>query len=284
MHLTKAEWTERAGKPDFEDDLVLAVRTDGYVLLEEVYDRDRMKTLHDDFAGLLDEYIATAVDNRGKNRYNIQLPVRAPFVAPDIQTNDIVYPLVKRMLGDEAAVSFMAADTPLEGSDYQTAHSDGIALFPGLDAALPVVNIVMNILLVDFTEENGPLEIYPGGSHHLDWSDAAAGSRLREAQQVIAPAGSVIIRDARMWHRGTPNRTPHMRPMMAVAFSRAWYRFSEAEVGMMPLKVDQAQYASMSTDLQRLFRFAQVENDANAAMVLGTVQERINRLLLGAST
>ena len=25
-------------------------------------------------------------------------------------------------------------------------------------------------------------------------------------QQVITPAGSVVIRDIRMWHRGTPNR------------------------------------------------------------------------------
>jgi hypothetical protein len=281
MHLTKAEWTERAGKPDFQDELALALRTDGYFLLEEVFDRDRIKGMRDDFAQLLDAHRAKSSDNRGKNRYNIQLPVRPPFVAPDIQTNEIVFPLVKRLLGEDVAVSFMAADTPLEGSDYQVAHSDGVALFPGLDAALPVFNIVMNIMLVDFTPENGPLEIFPHGTHHLVWSDAAAGSQLREAEQVLAPAGSLVVRDARMWHRGTPNRTSDMRPMMAVAYSRSWYRFGEAEVGMMPLKVDQEQYESWNEDLQRLFRFAQVENDANAPVVLGTMQHRI-ALLVGA--
>ncbi|WP_409329105.1 phytanoyl-CoA dioxygenase family protein [Trujillonella humicola] len=280
MRLTKAEWTERAGQPDFQEQLLLALRTDGYFLLEEVFDRARMQEMTDDFAGLLEDHRAKTPDNRGKNRYNIQLPVRPPFVAPDIQTNELLYPLLKKVLGEDLAVSFMAADTPLEGSEYQIAHSDGIALFPGLDTALPAFNLVLNILLVDFTPENGPLEIFPYGTHHLDWSDAAAGSQLREAQQVIAPAGSVIIRDARMWHRGTPNRTPDMRPMMAVAYSRSWYRFSEAEVGMMPLKVDQAQYESWGKDMQHLFRFAHVENDVNAPVVVGAVADRIATLLV----
>jgi hypothetical protein len=283
MQLTKAEWTARADKPEFLDELSLALRTDGYFVLEEVYDRNRMQVLHDAFGDLLEEYRAKVADNRGKNRYNLQLPVRPPFVAPDIQTNEIVFPLVKKLLGDDVAITFMAADTPLEGSEYQTAHSDGVGLFPGIPATLPVFNIIMNTMLVDFTRENGPLEIFPHGSHNLDWSEAAAGSQLREAQQVLGPAGSVVVRDARMWHRGTPNRTPNMRPMMAVAFSRSWYRFGEADVGMLPLKVDQEQYESWSEDLQRLFRFAQVENDANASVVLGTMQSKAARLLADAT-
>ena len=279
MRLTKAEWSKQATEPGFQDRLALAIRTDGFVLLEEFYDRDRIRGMRDDFAAQLEALRSGGDGGREQSRYNIQLPVREPFVAPDIQTNEMVYPLVQRLLGEDVAVSFMAADTPLKGSVYQTAHSDGVSLFPDLDAALPVFNIVFNIMLVDFTPENGPLEIYPYGTQFLDWKDADLGSQLREPQVVLAPAGSIIVRDARMWHRGTPNRTDEMRPMMAVAFSRSWYRFGEAEVGMKTLKVDQAQYESWSPELQRLFRFAQVENDVNAPVLVETMKSKVERLL-----
>jgi len=119
----------------------------------------------------------------------------------------------------------------------------------------------MNICLVDFTEDNGPFEIYPNGSHLFDGSEARAGSRLRTPERVLAPAGSLIIRDARMWHRGTPNRTPDMRPMYACAFTRSWYRFGEAVVGAPPPVVSEELYGSWSDELQKLFRFAAVENN-----------------------
>lgn len=45
-----------------------------------------------------------------------------------------------------------------------------------------------------------------------------------EPQALITPAGSVLVRDARMWHRGTPNRSTEKRSMLAMVFSRSWYR------------------------------------------------------------
>ncbi len=38
-------------------------------------------------------------------------------------------------------------------------------LFPELAIPLPVFSLVVNIPLVDVTEENGPLEVWPGGTH-----------------------------------------------------------------------------------------------------------------------
>ena len=269
MHLTKDEWTERAGKPDFEDRCELALRTDGYIVLEEVFDRAHIRTLHDDFAGLLDEYIANAPEvNRGKNRFNIQVPARAPFVDADTVLNPLWFPLLQRVLGEDLVMNYVAADTPLQGSEYQGAHADAYPLYPGQHHALPANNVVVNVMLTDFTRDNGPLEIWPDGSHQFDPSEAIAGTAHRTPVQVTAPAGSVVIRDARMWHRGSPNNTPNIRPMLALTYQRSWYRF---DVGYLPVAVEAQTYAGWPLELQRLFRFGRVPGDLNAPVVYDTL-------------
>ena len=269
MHLTKAEWSERAGRPDFQDDLELALRTDGYFLLEEVFDPEFIKTMHDDYAELLGAFIASSTeDNRGRNRYNIQVPARAPYVSPETVLNPLWFPLLQRILGDDLVMNYVAADTPLAGSDYQGAHADAYPLFPGENHVLPANNIVVNVMMTAFTEDNGPLEIWPEGSHYFNPTEAIAGSRLREPVRVIAPVGSVVVRDARMWHRGSPNRTEHMRPMLALTFQRQWYRF---DVGYLPVAVEADLYASWPYEMKKLFRFGRVPGDLNAPVIYDTL-------------
>jgi ectoine hydroxylase-related dioxygenase (phytanoyl-CoA dioxygenase family) len=56
------------------------------------------------------------------------------------------------------------------------------------------------------------------------------GAEQLERQQKIAPgfqysarAGSVVIRDIRMWHAGMPNHTDRPRPMIAMIFNVSWW-------------------------------------------------------------
>jgi hypothetical protein len=53
----------------------------------------------------------------------------------------------------------------LSAAVHQNAHCDIMPLFPELAIPLPVFSLVLNIPLVDVTEENGPLEVWPGGTH-----------------------------------------------------------------------------------------------------------------------
>jgi ectoine hydroxylase-related dioxygenase (phytanoyl-CoA dioxygenase family) len=119
-------------------------------------------------------------------------------------------------------------------------------------------------MLTDFTTENGPLEVWPNGSHFFDPTEAISGSKLRDPVAVIGPAGSVVVRDARMWHRGTPNRTPKMRPMLALTFQRSWFRF---DAGFMPIAIEEETYRDWPKEMQRLFRFGRVPNDRNASVI-----------------
>jgi len=87
---------------------------------------------------------------------------------------------------------------------------------------------------VDMGPENGSTEIWPG-SHNdpsvsiLDGFIEIPESKLAEWRAKSPPvqpevrAGSVVIRDIRMWHAGMPNRTQNPRPMMAMIHYVSWW-------------------------------------------------------------
>ena len=63
------------------------------------------------------------------------------------------------------------------------------------------------------------------------------------------PAGSLLIRDLRMWHRGTPNRSDEIRPNMAMIYAQRWLKTHYP-----PVSIPQATYDGLSPRTQQLFR------------------------------
>src|SRR5207245_2716201 len=115
--------------------------------------------------------------------------------------------VIDELLGKDCVCHYFASDTPLPDSDTQRFHSDIHLLFPETPLSLPAYSIVMNIPLVDFREENGPLEIWPGGTHLMPGGiDLQEMAPRMHSERVLMPAGSLLIRDMRLWHRGTPTR------------------------------------------------------------------------------
>ena len=74
------------------------------------------------------------------------------------------------------------------------------------------------------------------------------------SQPVIMPAGSFLIRDPRMWHRGTPNRSDAPRPMLSLAYNRTWYRFNA-------VTLSNEVYDAWPQSLQELFRLACIDGE-----------------------
>jgi ectoine hydroxylase-related dioxygenase (phytanoyl-CoA dioxygenase family) len=132
--------------------------------------------------------------------------------------------------------------------------------------------VAVNFPLVDFREDNGPLEIWPNGTHLMAGVDTVEGASDREPEQVLMPAGSVLVRDTRVWHRGSPNRSDAPRPNLALVYNRSWYRF-EGEAGHTPPAVSPAAYASLSAEAQRAFRFAATDPALTAGHLDDTVQK-----------
>jgi ectoine hydroxylase-related dioxygenase (phytanoyl-CoA dioxygenase family) len=169
-----------------------------------------------------------------------------------------VLPIVEALVGDDCICHYFASDTALPGSDYQEVHPDIFPLFPESDRVLPPYSIVLNIPLVDATEENGPLEIWPGGTHHYV-AERSSVPRLAESMQslrVLMPAGSLLIRDSRMWHRGTPNRSTAPRPNFTLIYSRFWLRLRYR-----PIPIGQQVFEQLSPRAQRLFRLEDIGAD-----------------------
>ncbi len=207
MQLTPRELEGERLSPQTLDYAIGQVRNNGYVLFERLLPSELVADLRSNFMRLLEAHAQWTDPNRGANRYQMHLPFAPPFVDERVVANPFVLPIVDALVGDNCICHYLSSDTPLPGSEYQAVHPDIFPLFPDSDGVLPAYSIVVNVPLVDATEENGPLEIWPGGTHHCvaKASDVPALAESMQSLRVPMPAGSVMNRDSRMWRRGTPN-------------------------------------------------------------------------------
>ncbi|GIX07265.1 MAG: hypothetical protein KatS3mg115_1668 [Candidatus Poribacteria bacterium] len=230
------------------------VRVDGYVVLEGVLPPDFVAELHENFLRIFHDYVRRTDPNRGKNRYQMHLPFMPPFCDERVVNNPLALSIIEPLLGEDCVCHYFASDTPLPGSDFQPVHSDIHRLFPGMPISLPPFALVLNIPLVDFREDNGPLQIWPGGTHLMP-EDAPIQELAEQmhSEFVLMPAGSLLIRDIRMWHRGTPNRSDAPRPNMAMIYARHWLRTHYPPIG-----IPRETYERLSPRAQRLFRLENI--------------------------
>lgn len=188
----------------------------GLVVLDEALPAEFVGELRDAFMPLLEAYVDTSGPNRGVRRHQMYLPFEPPFSDPRLWANPAVLSVVEQVLGPDFECIYYGSDTPYPGSAHQPVHQDGAPLFPEWSERPPTYSLSMNIPLVDVDDVNGPLEWFDGVDRP---SDDAVPNRF------IGPAGSILLRDTRIWHRGSPNRGDAPRPMLALMYSRSWYHF-----------------------------------------------------------
>jgi hypothetical protein len=276
MRYARSQWQANRDSHEFHQEIQLALRSDGFVIFDSVLDESLVERLRKALLERIDEYVFEVLDSRPQTRYHLPLRLTEPFIDDLVICNPLVMPTLTGTLGNDLAISYFGSDTAGPGSTYQNVHADGRPLFPELPLTLPPYGVVVNFPLVDFHEENGPLEIWPSSSHHLAGIDPQVGSDILGSTPVVAPAGSLILRDLRLWHRGTPNRTTEIRPMVAVVYARPWYRFGPSEVGYPEPRIRRDDYEHWPAEVRSLFRFATRDNseDFSAEAGLGMVPDR----------
>ncbi len=174
--------------------------------------------------------------NHDLNRWNMHLPSTSVFFREEIIANPRVMAILDELIGKDQVLFIIASDTPYPGSGFQNIHQD-----------FPRFGLTINIPLVDFTEENAPLEIWPGShvrsadklgalAFHTDNVNLSA-VEINEINQkipskrMLIKAGSILIRDQRLVHRGTANVSDQPRPCLSL-----WYK---GNAGMMrPLELN----------------------------------------------
>jgi hypothetical protein len=83
----------------------------------------------------------------------------------------------------------------------------------------------------DFTEENGATELVPG-SHR--WGMEHPDDRAHDVRKALMPAGSVVIFDAALWHRGGANTSSTTRLAVSPQYCQPWLRPQESQLLIVP--------------------------------------------------
>ena len=215
---------------------ITALEADGFVVISDVVDHAHLDRLRERMTHDLDKIRALPVVPHNFVWGNIQQnpPPNARLVFRDVVANPFVCQVTRALLGSGAFNDYLSGNSNIPGSGMQPVHVDDGQLWPHLTAAHPPARLVVNVALDDTTEENGAIELWPGT--HLD-TRLAIGNDLKVAKEHLAARqavrgpllgatskGSVLIRDMRLWHRGTPNHSAATRFMVAMIHSVAWYR------------------------------------------------------------
>lgn len=224
MKLSPEELATQTLNPETLEEAVQQVRVNGYVVFESALPLDFIQELLVAYMEVYESYLQDPDPTFGKNHYRVFLPFRAPFNDERVINNPLATPVLEALLGKDFTCHYFASNPCAPGSDHQAVHADIFPLFPASEVTPPAYHAVLNIPLVDNNEENGPMDIWPGGSH-LSTIPPEQMEKLAPVmpyKQDVMPAGSVMVRNGRMWHRGTPNRSNAPRPNLALVYNRPW--------------------------------------------------------------
>jgi len=230
---------------------VRVFRRDGFVVIGDILNNEQIDWLAAGCADVTKEILALDPDNkgnRGSQRYSFggcsltrsqlhraewQMLLEIPHV----------HTLVTAIFGSpDYMLRAASGDFCLPGTiDYQPLHSDTSdwtedavrRFFSFSDPRgqltvrdLPCPYIAVNFLPQDVTQLNGPTRQIPGTQNVRTPIPSLAEEPewMRLSTVCPAPAGSIMIRDVRAWHGGTPNLSDATRSIPNLEFYAPWYR------------------------------------------------------------
>lgn len=276
VSVTEEERTTGRLGPHSARTAALLLHTAGYVVLRDALPHDLVARARAQF----DDILRDCMESRdGEAWYQISARHRAVFwergarwrVFPklrpplsDVQllANPLVMPLLEELLGSGFRCKFVSSDTCVRGSVIQAPHRE-----LGAGGAREAPAYIVNVPLSRNTRRNGPLEVWPNGSHlwsaevlqsHGLADDIQDGenpallefSRRLPSERLLVEPGSLLIRNPGMLHRGTPNRTRRPRSMLTVCYLRRDYDY---DYGAADYNLDSELFADLDPAVQSLF-------------------------------
>ncbi len=175
----------------------------------------------------------------GKGHLQLGLRRRAPYVRADLLTNPLIEHIVAGVLGEGAWLGFYNGNVNMPGSTSQPLHFDRPFTWKTREDAEAngeswpprATTLSCSIALEAITVHNAATEIYPGSHRETAVTTWPRGQRPDAHPDMLEkwgpparmeiPAGGICFRDPRMWHRGMPNTSDQIRPMIAMTFHAA---------------------------------------------------------------
>ena len=130
-------------------------------------------------------------------------------------------PIVRKILGEDAILVHKGAFLSLPGAETQVYHQDGVHLNNKIQKPCHAVNVFIPLVDLDIT--NGPTE-FCLGTHYLGYEGF-----VRDMCDTPTPkAGTPLIFDYRLGHRGLGNSSPHSRPIVYLTYTPASNEFKDS--------------------------------------------------------
>lgn len=136
-------------------------------------------------------------------------PLRAEHLHPEVFANPHAVAIATEVLGRGITLSLYTGNTMLGGTaQMQPIHWDEYQLWDGLDGPVPAHSITVNTPLVDVTEANGAIEVWPGT--HLDTRATRRNvPSIHVPEEWLAASRATPNPATRRWSPSTP--TPGRR-------------------------------------------------------------------------
>ncbi|WP_372781376.1 phytanoyl-CoA dioxygenase family protein [Phenylobacterium sp.] len=187
-------------------------------------------------------------------RAQVPIAIDGPVADPEFFAPPSVLGIVRELMGEDLIVGQMGVVISHAGAGPQEIHRDSAFLFGGLDSevGLPPYAMSMLVPLLDVPLGMGPTEFWPGTHRRRDEAAASAGPPRR----MQLDAGSVLLFDSRLLHRGGANITGPVRPSIYFNLHRSWYQENPGYTDKPQVRVTPAMVQRLPEAYRALFSWA----------------------------
>lgn len=237
-------------RPDEVERAATLFRRDGFVVVADILNSEQIAQLAEGCDAVISEIVALdseRVGNRGSHRYSFggssltRSQLHQPAWQMLLQLPSISTLLTAIFGSEHYTLRAASGDFCLPGAtSYQRLHSDVRDWVDDQQSPfsafhdprghmrirdLPCPYVCVNFLPQDVTRLNGPTRQIPGTQHSREPIPGLAEEPewMRLSTVCPAPAGSVLIRDVRAWHGGTPNLSDATRSIPNLEFYAPWF-------------------------------------------------------------
>ncbi len=224
---------------------ISAFNRDGYILVENAIDADRLRVLRQQFDQWVEESrqqtgnYGTTLD--GRDRFSVQpghsaeRPALRRIASPnelsdaylDTMRESIAVDAVCDLFGPNLRFNNAKINSKLPGAGTAVKyHQDFQFELHSNDDVMTVLYFIDGV-----TDDNGPLEVVPGshrGPLQELWhdgvftgavSDAVAQVCQQQAVKCMGPAGAACLMHTRLLHGSAPNRSDHPRTLYICSYN-----------------------------------------------------------------
>lgn len=236
---------------------IATLKREGYLILEGLLDADKLAEVRTEMDSIHQNTPLGITDFEGlhtKRIYNLMNRARS---VDALCSHPRVLAITEGYLQSQIQLNSATGITLLPGETSQDLHRDDIT-YPLPRPRPPLV--VGSLWGIDeYTVANGGTEIIPGSHTQVE-------EQVPETQpiHVVMPAGSVLLFDGGLFHRGGANTTDQERRAISLNYCCAWLRQQENAYLSIPLET----VHSLSRPMQCLLGYT------TASIMLGQVERR----------